>query len=488
MKTITLHALFRGIVDFFLDMDRERRSSDLSVTLADTLFRMENEVTMAFARLAHGRRLRTMLGLFVTTLLVSAVLQADTARPCRELRVMRSAHVLLHTDLSEQSAQDLLARMETTLDEVSDYWQRPVRGLIECYIVDDLANWPDSALPHPTARLIVEQIGGITLFDERGAGIHAHKQATIVAASRPGVAEHEAVHAFCVHAFGTTGPGWYREGIAQVFAYAQGEPSGLHCPAEIRFELISAVPKPLCDVVRGTGFTERLSQSLANKMRDHQDLAGLIPTSNWTDHDVQELDLLKTEYAWSWLACYLLHHNPNYQARFKQLGQGYLANREDWFDTLYGPVFDRLSFEFAFTVDHFTPGYRVDLCHWDWNKRFRCVSDGRAVRARIAAARGYQASGLLVKEGVQYRIGTEGEWSTGASQPATDAQGDDKGRGSLEAVVMRDYLLSAPVALPGNGRFHAPCDGQLYLRCRDDWSELGDNTGSIVVTLSRPTH
>ena len=49
---------------------------------------------------------------------------------------------------------------------------------------------------------------------------------------------------------------------------------------------------------------------------------------------------------------------------------------------------------------------------------------------------------------------------------------------------MRDYQLSEPILLGREGTFSAPGDGQLYLRCRDHWGQLGDNDGSVVVALT----
>jgi hypothetical protein len=34
-------------------------------------------------------------------------------------------------------------------------------------------------------------------------------------------------------------------------------------------------------------------------------------------------------------------------------------------------------------------------------------------------------------------------------------------------------------------RFQAAADGQLFLRCADDWTGLADNDGALDVTLRR---
>ncbi len=442
---------------------------------------------MALDSLA-GQSTGTRIGRFASiALLLASTCVTAAETPTRPLLVDRSAHFLLHTDLPQDKATHLLKRMEWTLNEAGDYWRRPAQEMIECYVVDDLRNWTDDALPHPMARLVVDRIGGVTLLDDSGAGIHARKKVVILASSLDGVAEHEVIHAYCGVVFGQTGPAWYREGMAQMFTYAHGKTRGLHCPDNLLADLTGDHPKPICEVVKGSAFTQQLANRLKKKMDRHQDLVGLVPISNWSESDVRELDFLKREYAWSWLACHLLYHNPNYESRFKALGHGYMAHREDTFDTLFtGSVRAQLSFEFDFTVKHFKSGYRVDLCHWDWDKRFRQVAFGRNVRIRIAAARGYQASGLLVTAGDTYRVKTSGTWSTGTGKKATNSGGDIHGDGRLEGIILKDFQLSAPFNVGSATSFQAPCNGQLYLRCCDDWAQLSDNDGSLIVTLGRP--
>jgi hypothetical protein len=92
-----------------------------------------------------------------------------------------------------------------------------------------------------------------------------------------------------------------------------------------------------------------------------------------------------------------------------------------------------------------------------------------------------------VVSGTRYRYEATGRWRTGADRVAVSADGDDQGLGRLEAVVLTNYQLSAPLDLGESGSFTAPTDGQLHVRCRTDWTRLGDNEGSLVVTFSRPT-
>ncbi len=214
----------------------------------------------------------------------------------------RSAHFLLHTDLRAAEAEALLQRMEATLQATMEYWRRPVQDLIECYVVEDLQQWPHDTLPHPLARLVIERIGGVTLVNDEGVGIQARKQVVILADAKLGIAEHEVVHAYCGLVFGRTGPAWYREGIAQVFAYDQRQEVGVWCPPELLAELVDGPQKSLCNVLGPDEFNKKLFGSIAQKLDKQQKLAGLVPISDWSASDVRELDNVKKQYAWSWLS------------------------------------------------------------------------------------------------------------------------------------------------------------------------------------------
>jgi hypothetical protein len=407
-------------------------------------------------------------------------------KPAGGSRFYRSTNFAVHTDLPAEEAGQLLARLEATLRNVSDYWKRPSKGTIQCYVVQRLEAWHDRELPHPMARLFIGRIGGAAISDRDGGNASDRNKIVVFAAARAGVAEHEVVHAYCGQTFGTTGPLWYREGMAQLMTSDGAGSPAMNFPPEILESLTSGKRFAIADVVRdGGSHGQQLCDSLDEKAAQHAGLVGLIPTSQWTDQNVQSLGHLKDTYAWSWLVCHLLEYNPNYRTRFRTLGQDYLANREDTFGKLFDPVTNQLAFEYQFTVERMAPGYRVDLCHWDWDKRFRNLEGCRRIRTKVVAARGYQASGMLVTAGQSYAYSARGTWNTDAPSSPVTADGSEQGTGRLEAVVLRDFQLSEPLLLGQDGKFSAPSDGQLYLRCRDAWSQVGDNDGSVVVTFSR---
>ena len=105
-------------------------------------------------------------------------------------------------------------------------------------------------------------------------------------------------------------------------------------------------------------------------------------------------------------------------------------------------------------------------------------------RTKVAAARGFQASGVEIARGQQVYYEAEGRWSTNRDGTTTDANGRSDNSGRLIGVVMNEYELGKPFFLGAKSSFSSPVDGRLYLRCHDAFHELADNDGHIVVRFS----
>jgi hypothetical protein len=147
-----------------------------------------------------------------------------------------------------------------------------------------------------------------------------------------------------------------------------------------------------------------------------------------------------------------------------------------------------VSFEYDQFLASVGNGYRADLVAWPWKARFRPLKDGAGrVTASIKARGGWQASGLRVERGATYEAAATGTWRMAAAGEPVSAEGGAGGRGRLMGVVFRDaeYALETLFPLGSETRFQATADGQLFLRCADDWTGLADNDGALDVTLRR---
>ena len=94
----------------------------------------------------NGSRLWACLPALLMALFAQwTVFGAEPVAAARKPADFRSQHFLVHTDVPPAEAKALLERLETMLKLISGYWGREPSGIIECYIVRDLANWPDGA-------------------------------------------------------------------------------------------------------------------------------------------------------------------------------------------------------------------------------------------------------------------------------------------------------------------------------------------------------
>jgi hypothetical protein len=370
----------------------------------------------------------------------------------------RSAHFLLHTDLAPKEARALLERLETMLALVSKYWGQPSAGVIELYVVKKLEVWPDDALD-AEGRAKIAQGAGITHVDTLSRGkTTLAARAVVYAAADRGTPQHEAVHAYCGQTFGRTGPLWYAEGMAEMGCYWREGDTSVQCPDYVSDYLRGSLAKPLAEIL--------------DEQRGLPNGAGPARSGDsWQN------------YAWRWALCHLLANNPNYSERFRPLGLGYLSGAKVSFANTYGAMAREIDFEYRFFLEHVERGYRVDLCSWDWNRKFREPAGGVPTRARIAANRGWQPTGALVRQGAAYDYQAKGKWQIAAERRDLTPAGGDDGAGRVEAVIFHDFALGKPFALSESGTFVVETDGQLYARCRDAWNELADNTGFVTLAI-----
>lgn len=382
----------------------------------------------------------------VWRLLASVAVAAEepTAVPAQ----FRSQHFLLYTDLAEAESQDLLNRLETMLTLISTYWGRPCDGVIECFIVKDLARWPDGAIPE-TGLAHIQRGAGVTVTATLSQGSQRLSKAVVYAVADRGTPQHEAVHAYCGQTFGATGPTWYSEGMAEMGQYWRKGESSVKIDGAVLSYLKETPPKTLNDIVNGVEFTG----------------------DSWQN------------YAWRWALCHLLANNANYASRFRPLGLGLLTNKPVSFEQTYGDMADQISFEYLFFLKHLEQGFRADLCSWDWKRKFRRLEGRSTISAKVQAKRGWQPSGAIVAAGQTFELRAAGQWRTKDKGTAVDGSGAEGGAGRLMGVVLDGMQLSEPFELGAQGEFTAPTGGKLYLRCQDAWGEIADNDGAVTVKL-----
>jgi hypothetical protein len=363
-------------------------------------------------------------------------------------REERSDNFILYTDISERQAAILLAKLETMHQLVGKYFGKRPRMPIECYVISNMRQWPTKKFEPMAVAKILEPAGVTMAKTMRGGG---GMKAIVYSCEDHGVVQHEAVHAFCYQAFGGTGPTWYAEGMAEMGQYWKPGELAVDIDPIVIGYLTKARPKKMLDIVA----------------------AGQITGDSWQ------------AYAWRWALCHLLANNPNYSKRFGQLGLVMMGDGKETFETAFGDVAAEISFEYDQFVRNFGNGYRVDLCSWDWKTKASKLSKTGRSKSKILAAGGWQATKLKTESGLSYDFVTEGEWKLTSEDEPLSAAGGTGGKGKLIGTILHDFELSEPFELGTRGAFSAPVAGQLYLRCRDGWTDLADNEGEITVHFRR---
>ncbi len=366
-------------------------------------------------------------------------------------RTERSPNFILHTDISDRSARVLLAKLENMYELVFRYYNKRPRDKIECYVVRDLNNFAGQL--HSRGVTKIQEEAGVTISQGFSLVKGKSNRTVAVVYSCPdhGVVQHEAVHAYCAMAFGSTGPVWYAEGMAEIGQYLNANSQAVEMDPVIIEYLTTAEKKKMADIVA----------------------ADQITGDSWK------------AYAWRWALCHLLANNPNYRQRFKKLGVNMMADKDDSFDKAFGDIADQISFEYDQFVEHFDNGYRVDLCAWDWSIAANQLTDTKPITTMVNAQRGWQATPVEVVAGEKYDVIARGSWKLSADGLEIDADGKPSRRGKLVGAVLHDFKLSEAFELGTQMSFVATDNGQLFVRCLDDWNSLADNSGEIKVYIRK---
>ncbi len=369
--------------------------------------------------------------------------------PPSEPRLVRSQHFAFMTDVSDREWAVIRDKLERMVGVLERFFGRKARGMVEGFIVRDLAAWPAGLLEEPLGVEKIRRREGVCFNTSLGPA----RRAVLYACADHGVIQHECVHGFCHLTFGSTGPTWLSEGVAELGnSWRDGDDAVAIDPLVMGYLQNAPRKRTLGEIA----------------------VPGDEPAGSWQD------------YAWRWALCYLLANNPNYSDRFRPLAVALMEQRPGAsFEATYGPVAREVSFEYARLLETVGNGFRADLTAWPWKAAFRTLARGASQRTRVKAAAGWQATGVTVERGGAYEVVAEGTWRTASAATPLTADGDAEGHGRLMGTIFHDFTLEPEVRLGEAGEFIAAADGRLFLRCGDDWTQLGDNDGAIDVTIRR---
>ena len=399
-------------------------------------------------RFTESRIRRSIIALLVLVAVTIETVPAN-AQKKQPLPIYRSPHFHIRSDMPADKAKELLQQLEVMLRGVSAYWGVTQRKVIECNVVDKQSNWRGRGFDESALKQ-TENGAGVTKSQTRRVGGRIFSQSIVWSSAHTNTTLHESVHAYCQMNFGTTGPTWYAEGMAEIGHFWKEDDPTVNVPPYVLRYIKSTTPPTLAKL---TDRNQRTGDSVEN-------------------------------YAWRWALCYMLANNPNYSDRFRVLGLGLLTKqRNTSFPRVFGSVLEELEFEFRFFLKHVDVGFHAGLAAWNWKAKFKAVKRQATLKSKIKAKAGWQPSLLRVTEGQAYDYTAEGQWRTADEQEWLNADGTKNQLGQLVGTILQDGELVGKINLGTSGTFTAPHSGNLYLRCRDKWTSLSDNDGTLRVTL-----
>jgi hypothetical protein len=287
---------------------------------------------------------------------------------------------------------------------------------------------------------------------------------------------HEGTHAFMFTRFGTCGPPWYMEGMAELL--------GTHLLAgnELRLGVFPA----RTDDVRSWGRIGLVRKAVAD--------GRLLPLAEVMAYGPRAH--LETEpYGWCWAATAFLDGHPRYRERFRklpaELGQGDFNRR---MRELFADDWRELDEEWQVFAASIEFGYDLERNAIEFAAGEPLARDGR--RVAIRADRSWQSSGIRVLAGSTYELAAAGRYQLVAGPPVwwcepngvTIRYWHGRPLGQLLAAVRHDdpqtqggLVQSTVVGL--RNEFTPERSGTLYFRINDSPAELADNEGTLNVSL-----
>jgi hypothetical protein len=407
----------------------------------------------------------------------------DDAR-LKELGIasFESKHLKLYTDVSAERVQSVLPAVDAAYDALVDYFgplpPNPERTEFQVtgYLMADKALFR-------RAGLLPEDLPRFLNGRHRDQEFWVNEQETDY--YRRHLVIHEVTHCFMFAVSGVHIPGWYQEGMAELFGTHRIDEHGRH-----EFRVMPDRPEHF----DGLGRIPIIRTEIAHgRWKSLEDLDGLTPTEFVNN----------TAYAWSWAACALLDGHPRYSLRFRELGKH--LQGDEFPSTrirLFTADLPELHTDWALFTHQLQFGYDLARAAIDFENGKPLRPGEASPDLSVAANRGWQASGVSVQQGHKYEIVATGDVTLAntpkpwISQPQGISIVYSEGHpiGTLLAAVRGKPLVDSTeetmlkqIVVGRNATFVAGTTGTLYFRINDLWGSLADNAGQyrVVVRASR---
>ncbi len=293
---------------------------------------------------------------------------------------------------------------------------------------------------------------------------------------------HEGTHWFMFRKFGSAGPPWLMEGMAELLATHRWQDGQLQ---------MGVIPRSGTDVP----FWGRIS--LINQQLNDGLAPSLETILRYDTRAHQSTDA----YAWSWAAVVFFDNNPSTRKQFRELFTGRLRNDETPTRELLRAIQPRRSLiraEWAAMLTGLDYGFvpQRELVQLDHRAK---ALEGSTTMA-VSATRGWQPTGITVAPGHVISVEATGRFQVGkTSKPwLCEADGvtlkyvNGQPLGKLIMAVAEpqtkepefsERLTTIPVG--SRSTITIERAGQLLIRINDNGAGLDDNIGELQVKFSR---
>jgi len=385
------------------------------------------------------------------------------------LRILKSRHLQLVTDLPSSPAVDELPVVfDAAVPGWADYFnissERTAPWKMRAFLIQDRAKFAAlGLLPQERPDFINGFASAQQLWLVEQPSDYYRRHLLL----------HEGTHGFMQAMLGGTGPGWYMEGMAELF--------GTHLWQDNQL-LLRRMPPDRLEVPMWGRIKLVREAALAGKSLDVPAILSLNERRAFSTN----------EYAWCWAFCKFLDAHPRRQKKFRQLSAHASERRfNEKFCAQYIEEWPELLADWQRFVAELDYGYDTQRMAIEHRPTAPLKS---AATVTIAADRGWQSTGWLLRAGREYQLTASGRFTIAHDEVPWPCEAG--------GVTLR-YHTGQPLGMlmgiwrEEGGRFLQPeplglhavlrpeRDAVLYLRVNDSPAGLSDNRGELTVSISR---
>ncbi len=398
------------------------------------------------------------------------------------IRKIAGRHLVLYTDLPlHKDIDELPTAFDQAVPQWCEYFEIPVAKAadwqMQGFLMKDPAKFQAAGLlPAGLPRFLHGYNQGFELWVNEQESPYYRRHLLL----------HEGTHGFMDTMLGGMGPPWYAEGMAELLGTHRWQDEKLTLRHNPRSK------EEAVDWGRVRLLRDRL-KARAGKPYTLEEVMELGPTAH---RQVEP-------YAWCWAAAFFFDSHPEYRDWFRALKTRVKDNSFQFNEKFRAAIrqdrWKQAEEQWRLFMDEVDYGYDVTRAAVQFQPGEPLSVSGATVS--IQADRGWQSTGVYLREGMTYQITASGRYQVGDQpkiwwcEPGGVTIHYYRGRplGMLMAAVRDDVnpntekphlARAAPIGL--NRQITPAWSGTLYLKINESPKDLADNAGELTVKIGRP--